>query len=70
MLRDRMRLSQLALRIALARPLDLDHLGAVVAHHRGRDRAGDEARQIQHAQSLKRQTRPLSFSSRTRTGQA
>ena len=55
MLRDRMRLSQLALRIALARRLDLDHLGAVIAHHRGRHGAGDEARQIENAQALQRQ---------------
>ena len=55
MLRHRMGLAQLALRVALARRLDLDHLGAIVAHHRGRHRAGDEARQIQHPQALERQ---------------
>ena len=55
MLRHRMGLAQLALRIALARRLDLDDLGAIVAHHRGRHRAGDEARQIEHPKPFQRQ---------------
>jgi hypothetical protein len=50
-----MGLAQLALRIALARRLDLDHLGAIIAHHRGGDRPGDEARQVENTQSRKRQ---------------
>src|SRR5690606_23948159 len=32
--------------LALAGRLDLDHLGAEVGHDRGRDRAGDKAREV------------------------
>jgi hypothetical protein len=49
MLRNRVRLAELALRIAFAGRLDLDHFGAIIAHHGRGDGPGDEAREVQHA---------------------
>ena len=38
-------------RIARAGLLDLDHVGAQVAQHHGRERAGEHLRQVEHAES-------------------
>ncbi|MEZ5728519.1 MAG: hypothetical protein R3E48_11235 [Burkholderiaceae bacterium] len=38
--------------LALAGRLDLDDLGAVVAHHRGEVRAGQEHRQVDDADAF------------------
>src|SRR5688572_13908483 len=57
-------LAPLAQRIALARRLDLDHLGAEVAQRLGAERPGDQAAELHHPHARERSAHSF-FSSRS-----